>query len=179
LGRLQVGVVSAVVSGIVVGSGAYYLGHAAGEREPRVPSAAFVRQQQADALGRLVDSSRELIGIEHDSVELLAGKGGGDVDVGAFFRLRTRYTKTYDQVLSQMGRIGVLFDDTVLADAKDISHSAAVALTTLYPLPRVLPGMTAAEVHAIVVNSHLARKGQWAALRKFSHDATGQLVGGQ
>lgn len=177
--RLRTAVIAAVVAAVVVGGGAYLVGHEMGERAESGPSADFIHEQQADSVRRIEDTTSQLVQIEQNSAELLAGKSGAEVDSAAFERLRLQYTHVYDDVLGERGRLSTLFDAPVRAAAKQVTHQNNVALETLYLDPDELPQKTIAQISALVSNSHNARKAQWAALRKFSQAAWQEINSGQ
>jgi hypothetical protein len=174
--RLRSAVLSAVLAAAVVGGGAFYIGHEAGQRESHGPSVDFVHQQQTAAMERLMKTTSQLVAIEQRSGQLLAGRSGAEVDLDAFFGLRGHYTQVFDSVLAEGGRIRTLFPARVRVAAKAMSHADNVALSTLYPDRRTLAQMNAAEISAVVTNSHTARKSQWAAVRRFSGAAMAEMI---
>lgn len=176
--RLRVAVIAAVLTAVGVGAGGYYVGLQAGEQKATGPSADFIYRQQAAAATRLKETTKALVAIEQSSAQLLVGKSGDEVDAEAFYRLRTQYAQMYDAVLAEGGRIRALFSSRVRTAARAISHSGNVAMTTLYPEQETLADLSAAQIHAILVNSHTARKAQWAAVRKFDMLATAEMIDG-
>jgi hypothetical protein len=173
--RIRSAVAIAVLSSVIVGVGAFFVGHEMGESDASGPSSDFIHQQRADAVAQIQDTTSELVQIEQSSVELLAGKTGAEVDTAAFERLHLKYTQVYDAVLAERGRLTALFDAPVLAAAKQVTHQCNVALETLYLEPSELPGKSESQIAALVFNSHSARKAQWAALRKFTQAAWAEI----
>jgi hypothetical protein len=172
---IQRAIALAVLSSLVVGVGAYFVGHEVGERDASGPSRDFVYQQQAASVRRMEDVTNQLVQIEQTSSELLLGKAGNEVDAAAFEKLRLQYIHAYNGVLAERGRLSALFDTPVLEAARKVSEQSNIALQTLYLEPGELPTETASQIDALVVLGHAARKSQWAALRKFSQLAWAEI----
>lgn len=172
--------VTAVVVGVVAGVGGYVLGQRNADPPAATASPEFVRNQQSAVVNAILDSNQKLVTIQQQTAELLTGKSGREIDTDAFHHLRTQYTEAYDQVLTQLGRARIVFSDQVNLDLKAISQADNGALRSLYPDdPSELLSMTAADVSAMLAESHSARKAQWNAIRRFSQDATAEMVGSQ
>lgn len=168
-------VVASVITAIVVGVGAFLIGHHLGEADDH-PRAQFLREQQAAVISKFEETSRRLVEIEQSGIALLEGKSGAEVDLDAYYSFHTTYTHEYDVVLGQIGRVNALFSGDVRTDAKAVSHTANVALGVLFPSRAELARMDARQISALIGNSHTARKGQWQAIRTFVADATDEML---
>jgi hypothetical protein len=173
--RLRTAVAVTVLVGVLVAAGGYVVGWQVGQHDDSGPSADFIYQQRADAVRQIKQATSRLVQIEQNSVQLLVGKSGAQVDTRAFGALRLAYTHVYDAVLAERGGLSQLFDAPVLAAAKQVTHDNNVALDTLYLDPAELPGKTASQISALVSNSHTARKHQWQSLRKFTQAAYAEI----
>lgn len=172
---LRTALASTVVTGLVLGAGGYLLGHDMGEGD--AGRAEFVRAQQSVSRQAMVDATENMIKIEQETVDLLTGKAGSEVDLDAVEALHQQYTTTYNVIIGERGRMSHLYGDAVRQAARSSSTADNVALEALFPEPGQLEPMTALELRNLVNNSITARKAQWVALRKFSQLAMDEMTG--
>ncbi len=169
--RLRTTVIAVIVAAVVFGGGGYLVGHEVGVRAASGPSADFIRQQQADSVRQMQTTTNHLVQIEQNTIELMMGKSGAELDVDAIKDQHLQYVHTYDAILAERGRLSRLFDAPVLAAAKEVTHRNNVALDTLYFGLDDLSQKSVGQIGALLFNSHKARKGQWEALRRFQQAA--------